>query len=129
MAFEVSVSGWFAASHQLRFADGKLEPLHGHNWHVTATFAGPKLDAVGLLVDFTIVKPALQKILSEMHDRHLNDLPPFAARNPSAENVAVHIAERLVADCPDGRWLHSVAVEEAPGCVARYLRHADLPRA
>ncbi len=119
--YEISVSGWFAAAHQLRLPDGKLEPLHGHNWHVTVTFAGPRLDDGGLLLDFVEVRRRLQETLADMHDRHLNDHPGFAQRNPSAENVAVHIAERLRDLAHDSISLRCVAVEEAPGCVARYF--------
>ncbi|MBL8878500.1 MAG: 6-carboxytetrahydropterin synthase [Phycisphaerales bacterium] len=118
--FEVTVSGWFAAAHQLRLSDGSLEPLHGHNWRVEVTCAGESLDAMGVLVDFTKLKPALDSLLARMHDRHLNELPAFAARNPSAENVALHIAESLGAALPTGARVACVEVEEAPGCVARY---------
>lgn len=120
--FEVEVSGWFAAAHQLRHPDGTWEPLHGHNWMVRVTLRGPALDAFGVLADFTQVQPLLREILVEMHDRNLNDLASFAARNPSAENVAVHISERWRAQAgATADLLHCVAVEETPGCVARYF--------
>lgn len=90
--FEVSVSGWFAAAHQLRLPDGSLEPLHGHNWHVTVTFAGPRLDECGLLLDFVALRRRLEAVLGQLHDRNLNELAAFAGRNPSAEQVAVWIA-------------------------------------
>lgn len=119
--YEVSIAGWFAAAHQLRLTDGKMEPLHGHNWHVTATFAGPHLDEIGVLADFTTLRPRLDAILAEFHDRHLNDLAAFAGVNPSAEHVARGIAERLGGGLPADVRLACVAVEEAPGCVARYI--------
>lgn len=122
--FEVSVSGWFAAAHQLRFPDGTLEPLHGHNWTVRVTCAGDALDGMGVLVDFTKLKPAVDRVLGEMHDRFLNELPAFAARPPSAENVAVHIFEALAALIPAGARVARVEVEEAPGCTACYRPHA-----
>ena len=118
--FEVTVSSWFSAAHQLRLLDGSIEPLHGHNWHVRVTCAGHRLDALGVLVDFTKLKPALDAVLAEMHDRNLNNLHAFRDRNPSAENVAVVIHERLQPVCPPGVVLSCVEVEEAPGCVARY---------
>lgn len=117
--YEVTISGWFAAAHQLRLLDGRMEPLHGHNWRVAATFAGAQLDEMGVLIDFTRVKPLLDAILAEAHDRNLNDLAAFRDLNPSAENVAAWIAQRLGAS-EFGRLLAGVEVEEAPGCVARY---------
>jgi 6-pyruvoyltetrahydropterin/6-carboxytetrahydropterin synthase len=124
--FEVVVSGWFAASHQLRLPDGSLEPMHGHNWKVEVVVRGPRLDGIGVLVDFTRLQPLVREELGELDHRHLNDLSAFAERNPSAEYVAVHLAERIEARLPRDAGADAethvfcVSVEEAPGCVARY---------
>jgi 6-pyruvoyltetrahydropterin/6-carboxytetrahydropterin synthase len=118
--YEVCVSGSFFASHQLRSADGTLEPRHAHIWRVAATFGGPRLDDTGLLLDFTWIKPRLDGLLASFYDTHLNDHPVFTSRNPSAENVARHLAEQLERELPNGVRLESVAVEEEPGCTATY---------
>ena len=123
--FEVTVSGWFAASHQLRLADGALEPLHGHNWRVAVTFAGPSLDEMEVLIDFTQVRARLDELLKTLHDRHLNDLEPFLSKNPSAERVAEFVALRIGSDLAGPVRLRSVEVEEAPGCTARFLPGGD----
>lgn len=119
--YEVTVSGWFAAAHQLRLLDGALEPLHGHNWNVRVTFTGPTLDAMSVLADFTVVKPALDRVLSTLHDRNLNELAAFSAVNPSAEQVARFIASELAPLNRGDVRLRAVEVEESPGCVARYF--------
>ncbi len=119
--FQVQIEGWFSAAHQLRMRDGAFEPLHGHNWRVVVTFEGGTLDGEDLLVDFTVAQPRLADLLRRMHDRCLNELPEFAARNPSAESVAVVVAEHMKADLPPGVRVQCVSVEEAPGCTARYL--------
>lgn len=126
--FEVSVSGGFSAAHQLRLADGSLEPLHDHDWHVTATYAGPQLDPAGLLVDFEQVRRELERVLADLDQTNLNVHPALAAVNPSAEQVAVCIARKLM-EARSGALLHSVAVEEAPGCVARYVVERVSPPA
>ena len=128
--YEVTITDWFAAAHQLRLAGGEFEPLHGHNWRVAVTLTGPKLDEIGVLADFTSLKPRLSEVLAALHDRNLNDLPAFEIRNPSAENVATHnpsaenvarhIAEKMATDLPAGVRLTCVEIEEAPGCIARY---------
>lgn len=118
--FEVSVSGKFVAAHQLRLPNGTLEPRHYHNWRVTATFAGQSLNNAGLLLDFNEIKPRLDELLAILFDRDLNELPAFAGRPPSAENVALHVARQLGGLLPEGIRLTCVEVEEAPGCVARY---------
>lgn len=120
--FEASVSSWFAAAHQLRLYDGTLEPLHGHNWHVTATYRAERLDAMGVAVDFVAVRRQLDELLRLFHDRNLNDLPAFERVNPSAESVAAHIAAELAKSVPgdNGATLAAVTVEEAPGCRATF---------
>lgn len=118
--FEVSVSGWFAAAHQLRLPDGTVEPLHGHNWQVCVRVRGPRPDASGMLTDFVALKRRLDGLLAELHDRNLNDQPMFERRNPSAEHVAEYVARRLADAAGPAVRLHCVEIEEAPGCIARY---------
>lgn len=118
--FEVVVSGTFRAAHRLRLLDGSLEPLHDHAWNIRVTCRGKALNEDGLLVDFTVLRPRLMKILADMDGRELNTLPAFAERNPSAENVAVHIADELARAASDATPIASVEAEEEPGCFARY---------
>ncbi len=113
----------FAAAHALVIA-GAREPIHGHNWHVTATLAGATLDADGLLCDFHTVEHTLREIVGPWHNRNLNDLAPFDRVNPSAEHVARHIADtlevRLGVSLAALARIASVSVTEAPGCLATY---------
>ena len=122
--FEISVTTEFAAAHAIVIA-GEREPLHGHNWHTTVTLSGPSLDAEGLLCDFHLVESSLRDLVARFHNRNLNDLPPFSGTlNPSAENVARHIADELSRSLsgrlPRGVQVSSVRVTEAPGCAATY---------
>lgn len=118
--FEISVSETFEATHQLRYPDGRLETPHAHAWHVTATYAGPGLNDAGVLVDFGVVKGRLRELCATLAGQSLNRLPVFAKRQPSAENVAVVLAEGLPRSLSGAVCLRCVAVEEEPGCVARY---------
>ena len=125
MPFEITVTRAFSASHQLRLYDGSLEPLHGHNWNVIVTVGAQQLDQIGVVMDFHELQRLLEQIVAPMHNRHLNDLPAFggsAARNPSAENVALHIAENL--RLPNHVQLLSVEVWETESCRARWVRHS-----
>lgn len=123
--FEISVEHVFAAAHAL-IVGGAREPLHGHNWEVTAVIAGATLDADGLLCDFHTVHDTLVEIVDPFHNRSLNDLPPFTTLNPTAENVARHIADELAARLDAALAPHArvdrVRVTEAPGCAATYIR-------
>jgi len=118
--FEISVSATFEATHQLRYADGTFETPHAHAWHVTATYAGPGLNDAGVLVDFGVVRERLRELCATLAGQSLNGLPVFAECQPSAENVAVVLAEGLPRSLPGAVCLRCVAVEEEPGCVARY---------
>lgn len=121
LSYEILVEGEFAAAHQLRLYDGRNEPLHGHNWKVEVYLAGPKLDSIGVLADFTVVRRRLNETLQQLHDRFLNDLPEFRDRNPSAEVVASHIYEAMSAGLPAGVRVSRVRVWEAPGCAAAVI--------
>jgi 6-pyruvoyltetrahydropterin/6-carboxytetrahydropterin synthase len=96
MGFEISTTRTFSAAHALRLYDGSLEPLHGHNWRVKVTVAAEKLDAIGVVMDFHELERLVDRIIEPLHNRHLNDVEPFARElNPSAENVALHVGRSL----------------------------------
>jgi 6-pyruvoyltetrahydropterin/6-carboxytetrahydropterin synthase len=116
MPFEITIRRDFSASHQLRLYDGSLEPLHGHNWRVEVTVAAEKLDQIGVVMDFHELQRIVDEIVTPIHNRHLNDLPAFAKLNPSAENVALHIAQSLASRVK----VQSVQVWETPDCRAAW---------
>src|ERR1043165_1231794 len=93
--FEVTVEETFAAGHALRNYHGKCENVHGHNYKVQVTFAGPRLDEIGLLVDFVHVKQVMRGAIERLDHQFLNDLAPFDLLNPSAENIAKYFYEEI----------------------------------
>ena len=102
MTFEITTTGTFSAAHQLRLPAGGIEPLHGHNWRVKVSVGSDDLDALGTVMDFHELERLLDAILAPMHNRHLNEIEPFSRElNPSAENVAYHVARSL--PLPDSR--------------------------
>jgi 6-pyruvoyltetrahydropterin/6-carboxytetrahydropterin synthase len=113
MGFEITTTRGFSAAHQLRLYDGALEPVHGHNWRVKVTVAAPKLDAIGVVMDFHELERLADAVVVPMHNRHLNEVPPFAdGLNPSAENVALHVGRSLAGRLPNGVRLERVEVWE-----------------
>ncbi len=119
--FEARVCSTFTASHQLRYPDGQLEAPHSHDWNVSVAVAADKLDAAGLVVDFHILHHGVEAALRGLRGVSLNEHPVFTHHNPSAENVARHIAERVQTSLPEGVRVAWVEVEEEAGCFARYL--------
>lgn len=93
--FEVSVEHTFAAGHALRNYRGKCENVHGHNYRVRVLVRGEALDETGMLADFVVLKKILRDISEPLDHVFLNDLPPFDKLNPSAENMAWYIWDKM----------------------------------
>jgi 6-pyruvoyltetrahydropterin/6-carboxytetrahydropterin synthase len=121
--FEVSVDEQFAAAHNLRNYKGKCENLHGHNYKVRVTLAGPQLDEVGLLYDFVHLKQVIQGVIRALDHKYLNELKPFDVLNPSAENIAKHIYDESAKQMPkaaNGAGISSITVWESDVTAATY---------
>ena len=94
--FEIHVSAEFEAAHRVAGYPGKCDRLHGHSWTVEAVVKGEKLDTLGMLVDFKLVKGKLRELLETLDHRMLNELPAFAdGKNPTAENIAMYIYSEM----------------------------------
>jgi 6-pyruvoyltetrahydropterin/6-carboxytetrahydropterin synthase len=120
MPFQISTTRTFSAAHALRLYDNSLEPLHGHNWRVRVTVASPKLDPIGVVMDFHDLERLVDAIIAPWHNHNLNDCAPFAQGiNPSAENVALHLGKTIT--LPKGVRLTRVEVWETDTNRATYL--------
>lgn len=120
--YEVKIVCDFAAAHHLRNFRGKCESLHGHNWRVEVVLRGHRLNDAGVLVDFGAVKHETRSVLSEIDHCYLNDLPFFRERNPSSENIARFLFERLAERLNDrDRWLYSVSAWESADACATFM--------
>ena len=93
--YELTVHGEFEAAHRIIGYEGKCQRLHGHNWSVEAVVKGNELDRLGMLIDFKVLKGALNVVLEELDHQYLNELSTFESMNPTAENLARYIFERL----------------------------------
>ena len=121
--FQVSVEETFSSGHALRGYQGKCENVHGHNYRVQVTLAGPQLDSIGLLVDFTELKRVVRGIIAEIDHQFLNDLEPFKTVNPSAENLAKYFYDemnRQLTVLPAGAGITEVTVWETDTASAQY---------
>ena len=109
----VSVRSSFSAAHNLRDYKGKCENVHGHNWIVEAAVASRKLDKQGMVIDFAVLKKTLKEALEELDHCDLNGLPYFKKVNPSSENIAKFIYDKL-------KIASSVKVWETENSCAEY---------
>ena len=93
--YTIKVVKSFSGAHNLREYKGKCESVHGHNWKIEALVFSPTLGSNGMLIDFTELKRLLVEVLSELDHKNLNDLPYFKKENPTSENIAKFIHNKL----------------------------------
>lgn len=117
--YELEVEREFCAAHAIVMG-GARERVHGHNWRVRLVIEGDRLDGDGLLCDFHAVERSLDDAIAPFRDGDLNATEPFDRVNPTAENVARHLADEVAGRLPPGVRLTSLSVTEAPGCRATY---------
>lgn len=119
--YELTVRAEFEAAHIIKNYPGKCARLHGHNWIVEAQVIGDKLNELGILIDFKILKDELKKVLDEFDHQYLNELEIFSDKNPTAENLAKIIFEKFSANkiFTDAK-LSAIKVYESPKSCVTY---------
>jgi len=111
----------FSSAHQLRGYRGKCENLHGHNYKIEIYARGRELNNIGLLVDFVELKAAADEVVQYLDHRNINELSPFDEVQPSAENLAKYILDRVRSRITDPRVdIYKVRCFETPTSVATY---------
>jgi len=118
--FTISVKRHFWASHQLTLPDGSKEPIHHHDWVVTASLSSEKLNNMGVVMNFQTLQAMIDKTVAGFNNTALESIGYFQQNNPSAENVAKYIYEKLRIELPEGVKLRNIRVAEEPGCSAKF---------
>ena len=117
----------FSASHYYHNPDwpdernrqvfGKCANLngHGHNYTLEVTVRGEIDPVTGFVVDLKELKDILNReVVDAMDHRHLNkEVPEFASKIPTTENIAIAIWQRLVEKLNVAK-LHRVRLYEMP---------------
>ncbi|MDX8384454.1 MAG: 6-carboxytetrahydropterin synthase [Ghiorsea sp.] len=116
--YELMIETHFSAAHQLRDYPGDCARLHGHNWHVCLYVTCHELDALGLGIDYKIMKKELKEALKPWDHYNLNDVPPFDIINPSSENVASELYKEMAKRLNNARLFVS-RVEISETCTAK----------
>ncbi|MHB1560486.1 MAG: 6-pyruvoyl trahydropterin synthase family protein [Isosphaeraceae bacterium] len=127
----------FCYGHRLLNYDGKCRHLHGHNGRAVITLEGARLDARGMLVDFSDIKREVQRWIDENLDHNMilcrdDPLLPLLREqgervfvmddNPTAENIA-----RLIFDHAyrAGLPVVEVILWETNRCFSSYAREDE----
>jgi len=121
MPYELLITTDFGAAHSLRQYKGKCERLHGHNWHIDVCLAADALNHDGMVMDFVEAKAMLREVLKNYDHYHLNEVPPFDQINPTSENLARVLAERIAAALPPGVRVVRVTAWESDNCGATFI--------
>ena len=124
--YELDIFRDFSAAHRLVGYNGLCSALHGHNWTVQVFIRAKQLDGIGIAADFTVIKRELTAILADYDHKYLNELPDFQGVNPTSENIARILFERLdrAVRIP-GVTLDRVRVCESPTSGATYIPDRD----
>lgn len=119
--FELSVQTHFSAAHRLVGYDGACANLHGHNWEVEIFVRGSRLNELGMLVDFKVIKTAIREVMGEVDHCDLNQLPAFLRENPTSENLARYLHAKLGEHLNNPAYrVFKVTVCETPATTASY---------
>ncbi|MCU0666988.1 MAG: 6-carboxytetrahydropterin synthase QueD [Candidatus Omnitrophica bacterium] len=115
--YTIRVEANFSSAHNLRGYKGKCESLHGHNWKVEVSASSKNLPSSGMLIDFRILKDAVNKLLDTLDHKYLNKIAYFKKVNPTSENIARFIYVSLKKKCPQ---ISAVTVWESENSCATY---------
>jgi 6-pyruvoyltetrahydropterin/6-carboxytetrahydropterin synthase len=118
--FIIRVERHFRASHQLILPDGTKEPVHKHDWMVIANVSSEKLNSMGIVMNFQTLQAIIDKIVTGFNNKALESISFFQQNNPSAENVAKYIYDKLRIELPEGVKLRNIRVVEEPNCSAMF---------
>ncbi len=96
-AHRLNVPEWSEAKNQEVFGKCNKPNYHGHNYVMEVKLTGEIDPITGYLIDLGILKQIINEEVVDRYDhRNLNlDVPEFKNVNPTVENIAVEIFNRL----------------------------------
>ena len=136
----LTIKTHFAAAHRLAQAELSQEENekiygkcarpngHGHNYLVEITVRGDIDQRTGMICDLTALQCLVDDLVIEPFDHtNLNkDIPYFATCVPTAENIALHITDKLTQPIEAiGAHLYKVKLQESPNNAAEV--YAESP--
>ena len=137
----LSIRNHFAAAHRLakpELSQKENEKIygkcarpngHGHNYLVDITVRGKINERTGMICDLSALQRLVNDLVIEPFDHtFLNkDIEYFSECVPTAENIALHIADRLHNPIKAiGANLHKVRLQESPNNAAEVYAESPL---
>ncbi len=93
--YEIFVKHHFCAAHKLLDYDGECSNLHGHDWKIIVTARTNYLNDIGISLDFKEFKRKIKAEIDKFDHKFLNEHEDFKGINPTAENIAKVIFNKL----------------------------------
>ncbi len=125
----------FDSAHRILNHESKCKFLHGHRYSLEASFVANKLDNLGRVIDFGIIRDLLGSWVDEhldhntilcRRDENLGEKITaetgqkiyYLEENPTAENIAKHILEEICPKLFAEKNVKCVAIKlyETPNC-------------
>lgn len=125
----------FDSAHRILNHESKCKFLHGHRYALEASFVANKLDNLGRVIDFGIIRDLLGSWVDEnldhntilcRKDKNLGEKITaetgqkiyYLEENPTAENIAQHILEEICPKLFAEKNVKCVAIKlyETPNC-------------
>jgi len=118
--FELGADAFFGARHFVTMG-GVQGPPHHHSFRVEALMDASAQDSDGVVLGFGEARGLVEAIVIDYNESLLNTVPPFTELQPTSENIAKVIFERLKAQLnSDEIRLKQVRVWESPTNSASY---------
>ena len=125
----------FDSAHRILNHESKCKFLHGHRYALEASFVANKLDNLGRVIDFGLIRDLLGSWVDEhldhntilcRKDKNLGEKIAaetgqkiyYLEENPTAENIAKHILEEICPKLFAEKSVKCVAIKlyETPNC-------------
>lgn len=96
-AHRLFVPEWTEEKNRTVFGKCSNPNFHGHNYELVVRLTGEPDPVTGYVFDLKVLSELIDKeILQKFDHKNLNlDLPEFAQKNPTAENIAILIYDLL----------------------------------
>ncbi len=90
-------SDWSADKNEAIFGKCNNPNFHGHNYELIVSVTGEIDQETGFVIDMKVLKDLIRDKVEEVFDhKNLNiEVPEFEKLNPTAENIAVVIWQKL----------------------------------
>ena len=115
----LKVEADFSAALYLSNSNERYRGMHGHDFSVSLTLCKEELTDSGMLYDYRKVKDVLDTITGSLDHILLNDKSDFIEKNPTVENIAKFIYDKMVISLVD-LPLYEVQVSQFKGLSAYY---------